>query len=91
MNTQEYMKYKYEIENNKKKWCYDCENFFHEHMCGYSSCNCKIYGVIDCNQTEIHPDKFTNKCKYYNRSNKPLWIYKYISAYDALKIGLIKE
>lgn len=91
METKEYLEYKYLIEAENKKWCYDCEYFFYSQDMSYNSCNCEIYGMIDCNQNKIHPDEYAKECEHYKRSKNPLWFYKYINAYDALRLGLIKE
>lgn len=87
----DYLNYKYQIENNHKKWCYDCINYIKDCFCGYEASNCKIFGSLDCDQDKFHPDVSADKCNEYKRSGKPLWVYKYINAYDALRLGLIEK
>ena len=62
---------------NGKRWCYDCDNFFTTHFCGYDECMCKVYGSIDCGQKERHPDKTADTCKDYKSNGKEPWYKKY--------------
>lgn len=45
--------------------CYDCVNYYSSYFCGYNSSNCKIYGSLDMDQTERHPDRTADSCKEY--------------------------
>ena len=42
--------------------CAYCENYYTESTCGYTSSNCRIYGSLDCDQTERHPDTAAAAC-----------------------------
>jgi hypothetical protein len=46
-----------------KKKCSNCINFFTSNFCGYNACNCKIYGSLDVDQKERHPDTAALTCK----------------------------
>lgn len=45
-----------------KRRCYDCVNFYYDCFCGYNACNCKVYGSLDVDQTERHPDRTAKTC-----------------------------
>lgn len=45
------------------KKCSNCINFFTSYFCGYDACNCKIYGSLDVNQKERHPDTAALTCE----------------------------
>lgn len=62
---------------NGKRWCYDCEHYFQPHFCGYNSCNCNIYGSLDQDQRERHPDVTADTCKDYKSNGKAPWYEKY--------------
>lgn len=47
--------------------CYDCENYFESYFCGYNSHNCKVYGSIDMDQKERHPDTTAESCDRYKK------------------------
>lgn len=47
---------------DKTRKCYDCDHFFGSYFCGYESCNCKIYGSLDVDQHERHPDTTAATC-----------------------------
>lgn len=50
-----------------KRRCYECEHFCTSTFCGYSQCICKIYGSLDVDQHERHPDITAKSCKDYQR------------------------
>ena len=60
-------------EKNRKRWCYDCKNYFTSRFCGYNASNCKIYGSLDCDQKEWHPDEIADTCKDYQPNGKAPW------------------
>lgn len=62
---------------NGKRWCYDCGHYRTAYMCGYEECRCKIYGSLDCDQKERHPDKTADTCKDYTPNGKAPWYEKY--------------
>lgn len=49
----------------RERKCYDCANFYHDHFCGYAACNCKVFGSLDCDQKERHPDTAATTCPEY--------------------------
>ena len=49
-------------EEHPERKCYNCAHFFRDHFCGYAACNCKIYGSLDCDQKERHPDTTAATC-----------------------------
>ena len=51
--------------NDQPRRCYDCHNFFQSYFCGYNSCNCKIYGSLDVDQHERHPDSAAETCEEF--------------------------
>lgn len=57
-------------ESCGERKCYNCENFFYTSFCGYDACNCKVYGMIDVNQTERHPDTVAASCKDFKPRGK---------------------
>ena len=44
------------------KKCIYCKQYFNETTCGYTSSNCRIYGSLDCDQNERHPDTAAATC-----------------------------
>lgn len=52
-------------EPEAKRKCYDCANYYSSYFCGYNSNHCKIYGSLDMDQTERHPDRTADTCKEY--------------------------
>lgn len=69
--------YRKQAENGKR-WCYDCANFYYEgYFCGYNACSCKIYGSLDVDQKERHPDETADICKEYTPNGKDHWYEKY--------------
>lgn len=47
--------------------CHECCNFYLEGCFGsYSMRMCKIYGSLDCDQNERHPDTAAKSCPNYN-------------------------
>ena len=54
------------MESNKKRKCYDCKHFYQAYFCGYNASNCYIYGSLDCDQKERHPDETAETCKDYD-------------------------
>lgn len=47
--------------------CYQCCNFYYEGCFGgYSACMCKVYGSLDVDQKERHPNTAAQTCKMYN-------------------------
>lgn len=49
----------------KPRRCYDCDNFSLSHFCGYDSYNCKIFGSLDVDQHERHPDITAKSCSEF--------------------------
>ena len=70
--------YRKQAENGKK-WCYDCKHYYRDGFCGYMASNCCIYGSLDCDQRERHPDTTADTCKDYKSNGKAPWYEKYIS------------
>lgn len=68
--------YRQQAENGKL-WCYDCKHFHTSRMCGYDACDCRIYGSLDIDQKERHPDKTADTCKDYTPNGQPRWYEKY--------------
>lgn len=62
---------------NGKRWCYDCKHYYKDTFCGYSASNCYIYGSLDCDQRERHPDKTADTCKDYESNGKAPWYERY--------------
>ena len=52
------------------KKCYNCEHYYEDWFCGYAASNCHIYGSLDCDQKERHPDRTANVCKDYKEKDK---------------------
>lgn len=50
---------------NGKRWCYNCKHYYTDTFCGYNASNCYIYGSLDCDQKERHPDRTADTCKDY--------------------------
>ena len=64
---------------NGKKWCYDCKHFYKGgYFCGYASCNCGIYGSLDVDQNERHPDETADTCKNYESNGREPWYERII-------------
>ena len=68
-----------------KRWCYDCIHYYKQGCFGgYSMSMCGIYGSLDCDQKERHPDRTADTCKDYtterNDYNKQ---YSQFKKYDA--------
>lgn len=61
-----------------KRWCYDCENYYTSTFCGYDASKCKIYGSLDMDQKERHPDRTADTCKDYSFKGK-YWFDKFTS------------
>lgn len=53
--------------------CSNCKNFYTDTFCGYNACNCRIYGSLDVDQKERHPDTAAETCKEYSEK-KPIAI-----------------
>lgn len=59
---------------NGKKWCYDCKHYYKMgSFGGYSTCECRIYGSLDCDQSKYHPDRTADTCKDYESNGKVPW------------------
>lgn len=84
------------------KKCYDCMNYRTSYFCGYESCECEIYGSLDMDQKERHPDVTANSCPDYTPKPKQgdkfewlgsLWVFDkytergYIEAHSIGKIS----
>ena len=54
----------------RERKCYDCTNFYRDHFCGYAACNCKVFGSLDCDQKERHPDTTAATCPEYYVTTK---------------------
>lgn len=48
--------------SNRQRGCYDCDHFFTSYFCGYEACRCKIFGSLDVDQNERHPDTTAENC-----------------------------
>ena len=62
---------------NGKRWCYDCDHYRSSYFCGYNASECRIYGSLDVDQRERHPDKTADTCKDYKPNGKDPWWTKY--------------
>jgi hypothetical protein len=52
---------------NEQPRCNNCINFYHgATFCGYSACECKIYGILEI-PSNPHYDGDGSKCKDYSR------------------------
>lgn len=60
-----------------KRWCYDCKNYRTSYFCGYEASRCTIYGSLDQDQTERHPDVTADTCRDYTSNGKEPWYKKY--------------
>lgn len=75
--------YRKQAENGKK-WCYDCKHYYNEgYFCGYNACACKIYGSLDVDQRERHPDITADTCKDYESNGRKPW-YERVSIWRKL-------
>lgn len=52
-----------------ERTCYNCRNYFTSYFCGYEQSLCHIYGSLDCDQDERHPDTAAANCRKF-RSRK---------------------
>lgn len=52
------------------KKCYNCSNFYYDCFCGYNACSCYIYGSLDMDQHERHPDTAAETCAEYEEKGK---------------------
>lgn len=43
--------------------CYTCGNYRESLFCGYISSHCEIYGSLDVDQHERHPDTAADTCE----------------------------
>lgn len=50
--------------------CRNCTNFYTSYFCGYESSNCKVYGSLDMNQKERHPETAGATCKEFAQKRK---------------------
>ena len=48
------------------KKCFSCSNFYYDCFCGYNACKCYIYGSLDVDQRERHPETTAETCPEYN-------------------------
>lgn len=55
------------------KWCYDCENFYYNCFCSYKACSCQVYGSLDLDQQERHPDVTAMTCPDYKQKQGKRW------------------
>lgn len=46
--------------------CYNCKEFYQDWFCGYGACRCKVYGSLDVDQHERHPDTAAATCDKFN-------------------------
>lgn len=51
-----------ETAQTQGRKCYNCKNFYYDHFCSYSACNCKVYGSLDVDQDVRHPDTAAETC-----------------------------
>ena len=73
-----------------KKYCYDCIHYQTSSFCGYDHCSCAVYGSLDMDQNERHPDITADICKDYKNSGKNSairFVYRYLISYPELKIA----
>lgn len=57
-----------------KRWCADCQEYYEMgSFCGYGKCMCKIYGSLDADQKERHPDQTADTCSNYKQKDGPRW------------------
>ena len=69
---------KYEEQaRNGKRWCYDCKHYRTSYCCGYEYQICRIYGSLDVDQKERHPDTTADTCKDYESNEKEPLYEKY--------------
>lgn len=47
------------------KKCSKCPYYYTTYFCSYESPRCKIYGSLDMDQKERHPDTAAASCKMY--------------------------
>lgn len=57
--------------NTSERKCRNCDHFFGSTFCGYTSSNCKIYGSLDMDQHERHPDTEAARCKDFTPKVEP--------------------
>ena len=55
-----------------KKYCYFCKNYMSSYCCGYEDKSCRVYGSLDIDQKERHPDITANTCKDYEESEEKI-------------------
>ena len=48
------------------KKCYNCIYYYQSGFCGYNQSCCKIYGSLDMDQKERHPDTSAETCDKYD-------------------------
>ena len=51
----------------EEKLCYDCKHCQGSHFCGWTSYYCKIYGSLDIDQKERHPEETAKTCPNYEK------------------------
>lgn len=54
----------------EERRCYDCQNYFESCFCGYNQCMCKVYGSLDIDQHERHPDISAQTCADFKPKRK---------------------
>lgn len=54
-----------ERTTNNSPTCYFCTHYRTSYFCGYIQDICEIYGSIDCDQRERHPDTEATQCKNF--------------------------
>ncbi len=61
---------------NGKKWCYDCIHYLRSTFGGYNASDCEIFGSLDADQSERHPDKSADVCQRYFQRAGHRWYEK---------------
>lgn len=83
--TEQYIKEHFDEPQFRR--CYWCKHYYTDGFCGYNSSNCWIYGSLDVDQKERHPDKTAQTCPDFTLSEKRRekelsWAMKYLMKGD---------
>ena len=83
--TEQYIKEHFDEPQFRR--CYWCKHYYTDMFCGYNSSNCWIYGSLDMDQKERHPDKTAQTCPDFTLSEKKRekelsWAMKYLMKGD---------
>ena len=55
---------------DKIRKCMNCKEYRESYFCGYTSAYCEIFGSLDMDQTERHPDTTGEKCPKWKEKVK---------------------